>query len=63
MSANQNDTERLDRLEQVLQERDEIHEFWFDPETKLFWVGDEVGGGLRIAVDRLLSDQRKETAA
>jgi hypothetical protein len=50
-------------LEQVLQERDEIHEFWFDPETKLFWVGDEVGGGLRIAVDRLLSDQRKETAA
>lgn len=51
------DTERLDQLQKLRRRRDELHEFWFDPDAELFWAGDQGGDDLRAALDNLLFEE------
>ena len=48
------DTERLDKLEELLRERDEIQDFWFDPDGEIVWAGVAPGDTVRQALDDLL---------
>ena len=48
------DTERLDKLEALLRERDEIQDLWFDPDGEIVWAGVAPGDTLRQALDDLL---------
>jgi hypothetical protein len=57
--AKRTDTERLDGLGKLLRTRDEMHEFWFDRESRIFWAGSEMGDDLRGALDHLIDEAKK----
>jgi hypothetical protein len=46
----------LAAFEDLLRKREEIHEFWFDPDAEVFWAGDEMGDTLLDALRKLVAN-------
>ena len=52
------DTTLLDGLEKLLLSRNEIHEFWWDPDAEVMCVGDQAGDTLREALTNLVLQEK-----